>query len=62
MYSVIIPSIGRIDFLNQLIESINKQTIPPKEIIILFDENKKCREAAKLINNKNICKIIFFLI
>ena len=59
MYSVIIPSLGRIKFLNDLLDSIYKQTISPEEVIILLDENKKCRKAAKLINTKNICKIIF---
>ena len=59
MYSVIIPSMGRIDFLNELLESIYKQTISPKEIIILLDKNDLCKECAKEINKKDICKIIF---
>ena len=59
MYTVIIPSLGRIDFLNDLLETIYNQTIPPKEIIILFDKNEKCNEGAKFINKKNICQIIF---
>ena len=42
MYTVIIPSMGRIDFLNDLLESIYKQTISPKEIIILLDKNELC--------------------
>ena len=59
MYSVIIPSIGRIEFLNELLESIYKQSILPKEVIILFDKNNKCKEGSKLINKQDICKIIF---
>ena len=46
-------------FLNELLESIYNQTIPPKEIIILLDNNNSCKEGAKFINKKNICKIIF---
>ncbi len=59
MYTVIIPSMGRIDFLNDLLESIYKQTISPKEIIILLDKNLLCQEGAKYINKRDICKIIF---
>ena len=59
MYSVVIPSIGRIDFLNELLESIYNQTIQPKEIIILFDQNKKCKEGSKFIKKNNICEIIY---
>ena len=36
MYSVIIPSIGRINFLNELLESVYNQSLQPNEIIILF--------------------------
>lgn len=59
MYSVIIPSIGRIKFLNKLLESIYNQTISPKEILILFDNNKNCKEGAKMVKVKEICQIIF---
>tara|TARA_B100000242_G_C43003246_1_gene466159 strand:+ start:125 stop:901 length:777 start_codon:yes stop_codon:yes gene_type:complete len=59
MYSVIIPSMGRIDFLNDLLKSIYEQTISPKEIIILLDKNNFCQENAKDINKKDICRIIF---
>ena len=59
MYSIIIPSIGRIKFLNKLLDSIYNQTIPPKEIIILLDENNICVENSKLIEKKDLCKIIF---
>ncbi len=59
MYSVIIPSVGRINFLNDLLSSIYNQTILPKEIIILLDKNNTCREGLKLINKKDNCEIIF---
>jgi len=60
MYSVIIPSIGRINFLNELLESIYSQSVQPNEIIILLDNNNSCKDGAKLINKKDICKIVFF--
>ena len=59
MYTVIIPSLGRINFLNELLKSIYKQTLPPNEIIILLDNNNSCKEGAKFINKKDICNIIF---
>ena len=59
MYSVIIPSLGRINYLNELLQSIYNQTISPKEIIILLDQNKLCKDAEKLIYKKEICRIIF---
>ena len=59
MYSVIIPSMGRIDFLNDLLESIYKQTISPKEIIILLDKNELCEQGVKTIHKIDPGKIIF---
>ena len=59
MYSVIIPSIGRIKFLNELLESIYNQSVAPKEIIILLDKNNICKENAKFIKKSEICKIIY---
>ena len=53
MYSVIIPSIGRINYLNELLESIYKQSSPPDEIIILLDNTNTCKEGAKFINKKD---------
>ena len=61
MYSVIIPSLGRISFLNELLESIYKQSVKPKEILILLDNNSLCKEGAKFINKKDIFKIIFVI-
>ena len=59
MYSVIIPSLGRINFLNELLGSIYKQSLKPKEILILLDNNSLCKEGTKFINKKDICEIIF---
>lgn len=59
MYSVIIPSLGRIDYLNELLQSIYNQTLLPKEIIILLDQNEFCKNGEEIINKKDICKIIF---
>ena len=59
MYSVIIPSLGRISFLNELLESIYKQSVKPKEILILLDNNILSKEGAKFINKKDICEIIY---
>ena len=59
MYTVIIPSLGRINYLNQLLKSIYSQTILPEEIIILLDQNKLCKDTEKLILKKNNCKVVF---
>jgi len=59
MYTVIIPSLGRINYLNKLLQSIYKQTLLPEEIIILLDQNKLCKSVEKLINQKNNCKVVF---
>ena len=59
MYTIIIPSIGRINYLNELLQSIYNQTLLPKEILILLDQNEFCKDNAKFINKKHNCKIIF---
>ena len=59
MYTVIIPSLGRINYLNELLQSIYNQTLLPEEIIILLDQNKLCKDAEKLIYKKKNCKVIF---
>jgi len=43
LYSVIISSIGRFDYLNELLESILNQTIKPSEIIFLLEDNDHCK-------------------
>ena len=52
MYSVVIPSIGRVNYLNELLESIYNQTLSADEIIIIFDNNEKGKEIEKLIPKK----------
>ena len=59
MYSVIIPSLGRVEFLNKLLESIYKQHIKPLEILILLNDNIFCRSAENKIHKNELCKIIF---
>lgn len=60
MYSIIIPSLGRINYLNNLLESIYLQTLLPREVIIIFDDNEKCRSIENLILRKNLVKVIFY--
>jgi glycosyltransferase involved in cell wall biosynthesis len=59
MYSVIIPSIGRVNYLNELLESIYNQTLQAEEIIIILDNTKKCKEIEKQIIKKDNLKIFF---
>ena len=59
MYSVVIPSIGRVNYLNELLESIYNQTLSAEEIIIIFDNNEKCKEIEKQITKKDNLKIFF---
>lgn len=57
MYSVIIPSLGRISYINELLTSIQKQSPLPGEIILLLDDNEHCRsnkDNIKLIDNLKI--------
>ena len=59
MYSIIIPSLGRINYLNQLLQSIYSQTLLPEEILILLDKNESCNDVAKFIYKKNNCYVVF---
>lgn len=59
MYSIIIPSVGRIKFLNELLESIYKQSLSPREILILLEEKDKYSFKEEKLNLKNNCKIIY---
>lgn len=59
MYSVIVPSLGRLNYLNELIESIGAQTFQPLEIIILLDDNEHCREISSAIKTNKLLKILF---
>ncbi len=59
MYSVLIPSLGRFEYLNELCETIKKQTLQAKEIIFLLDDNNFCRKNSNNLNCSNECKIVF---
>ena len=59
MYSVVIPSIGRINYLIELLDSILMQTLLPEEIIIVLDNNKKCKDLLNHLNKESKIKLIF---
>ena len=59
MYSVVIPSIGRINYLIELLDSILIQTLLPEEIIIVLDNNKKCKDLQNHLNKESKIKLIF---
>jgi len=59
MYSVVIPSIGRIQYLNELLSSIEKQTLEPQEILLLLDENDHCRTISREIRQLPGLRTIF---
>lgn len=43
MYTAVIPTLGRLAYLNELLETIQQQTLPPEEVIVLLDDNEHCR-------------------
>lgn len=57
MYSVIIPSLGRLEYLNELIDSVLCQTVCPKEILILLDDNMYCREISSLLRQDPLVRV-----
>ncbi len=59
MYSAVIPSLGRLEYINDLIVSILNQTIKPDEIIILLDANDHCREVKKKLVKNEVIKIYY---
>lgn len=59
MYSVIISSIGRFQYLKELYQSIINQTLSADEIIFLLDDNNFCRENAIKFKYGIESKIIF---
>lgn len=59
MYSVIIPSLGRIEYLNELINSILNQDLMPDEVLILLDENQHCYDISDQIISNHLIKVIF---
>lgn len=60
MYTVIIGSVGRYEFLIDLLSSLNKQIIKSNDIIVILDKNCKTNNKYQSLNKnfKNI-KIIF---
>ncbi len=59
MYSVIIPSLGKLAYLNELIGSILVQTAPVSEILILLDKNEHCHSIAPQVREHSAINIIF---
>ena len=59
MYSVIVSSYGRFEFLKELYISLMKQTLIPQEIIFLLHENKFNKENYKKLNFGKESKFIF---
>lgn len=59
MYTVIIPSLGRINYLNELLTSIAAQTVNPSEVLILLDNNDHCRSIESQLELREYVKIIF---
>lgn len=60
-YSVIISSVGRKDFVKDLLDSILSQTVPPGEILFFLDDNAEClRLADYLCDFDNCIKVYFF--
>ena len=60
-YSVIISSVGRKDFVKDLLDSILSQTVPPGEILFFLDDNSEClRLADYLCDFDNCIKVYFF--
>ena len=58
MYTIIIPSIGRTEYLIQLLRSIENQTLTCTEIIILLDQNLNTYEKIKKLSIWDKVKII----
>jgi len=59
LYSVIVPSLGRLEYLNELIDSIVGQTTRPREILVLLDDNEHCREISDSIFTDESLQILF---
>ncbi len=59
MYSVVIPSLGRIEYLNELLDSILAQDLMPNEVLVLLDSNEHCQGIASKITKNNLIKVIF---
>ena len=59
MYSVIISSLGRYEYLNDLLESIMLQTIKSNEIILILDSQCQIDDEC-IILKKKYKEVIFF--
>ena len=60
MYSVVISSLGRKQYLCELLESIYSQTLPPGEIIVLLDNEDHCRDVGQYLAERyNPLSIIY---
>ena len=59
MYSVIIPSLGRFEYLNELLISILNQNVLPNEILVLLDENLHCRSGSKNLVQNELIRIMY---
>jgi len=58
MYSVVIPSFGRLEYLNELLSSVEKQTLEPLEVLLLLDDNDHCRTISREIRQLAGLRII----
>jgi glycosyltransferase involved in cell wall biosynthesis len=56
---VIIPSLGRFDYLNELVDSILAQQVAPGEILILLDNNLHCKNGSALLKVDSSIHLIF---
>jgi glycosyltransferase involved in cell wall biosynthesis len=59
MYSVIIPSLGRFDYLSELLTSILAQRYLPGEILILLDNNLHCKNGSALLEVDPSIRLVF---
>ena len=60
-YSVIISSVGRKDFVKELLDSILSQTVPPGEILFFLDDNIECYRLADYVRDfDRRIKVYFF--
>lgn len=59
MYTVVIPSLGRQQYLIELIDSIQRQTQIPHEILLLLDDNPHCHQISESLRAYDCLKIIY---
>lgn len=56
---MIIPSLGRLVYLNELLATVYNQTLPPAQVLVLLDNNDHCRSMAQSLMQGNGLKILF---